>query len=48
MPKPDRSGAQQAIVTDEKGQEQPADKERAQQVSQTDRGNDRPLDPEGG
>jgi hypothetical protein len=34
MPKPeDRSSAQQGIVRDEKGQEQPADKERAQHVS---------------
>jgi hypothetical protein len=32
MPKPEgKSGAQQAIVKDEKGQEQPADKKRAQQ-----------------
>jgi hypothetical protein len=32
VPKPeDRSGIQQGIVKDEKGQEQPADKPRAQQ-----------------
>jgi hypothetical protein len=38
MPKPeDRSGAQQGIVRDEKGQEQPADKARAQHVTGTDR-----------
>ncbi len=37
MPKPEgRAGAQQAIVKDEKGQEQPADKARAQQVSRKD------------
>jgi hypothetical protein len=29
MPKPDRSAAQQGLVLDEKGQEQPADKSRA-------------------
>jgi hypothetical protein len=45
MPKSEeRSGAQQGIVKDEKGQEQPADKERAQHVSRTDRG----LDATGG
>jgi hypothetical protein len=32
----------QGIVRDNKGQEQPADKQRAQQVSRTDRGNDPP------
>jgi len=37
MPKPDRSSAQQGIVRDEKGQEQPADKARAQHVSRRDR-----------
>jgi hypothetical protein len=43
MPKPEReSGAQQGIVKDEKGQEQPADKARAQQVSRKDNGNDPP------
>jgi hypothetical protein len=33
---------QQGIVRDQKGQEQPADKERAQQVSRKDKGNDPP------
>ena len=33
---------QQGIVRDERGEEQPADKERAQQVSRTDKGNDPP------
>ena len=33
MPAPDRSAPQQGIVRDEKGQEQPADKARAQHVS---------------
>ena len=34
MPEPEgESGAQQGIVKDEKGQEQPADKKRAQQDS---------------
>jgi hypothetical protein len=43
MPEPeDRSGAQQGIVKDERGQEQPADKARAQQVSRTDRRDDPP------
>ena len=37
MPKPEgTSAAQQGIVKDEKGQEQPADKARAQQNSGTD------------
>ena len=45
MPKPDRSATQQGIVLDEKGQEQPADKSRAQHVSRKDRGNDPPDDP---
>jgi hypothetical protein len=45
-PKPeDRSSAQQGIVRDEKGQEQPADKARAQHVSRKDRGGDPPGDP---
>jgi hypothetical protein len=43
--KPDRSAAQQGIVRDEKGQERPADKARAQHVSRKDRGNDPPRDP---
>ena len=46
MPKPeDRSSAQQGIVRDERGQEQPADKARAQHVSRKDRGDDPPGDP---
>lgn len=45
MPKADRSAAQQGIVLDEKGQEQPADKSRAQYVSRKDRGNDPLGDP---
>jgi hypothetical protein len=45
MPKPDRSAAQQGLVLDEKGQEQPADKSRAQHVSRKDQGNDPPGDP---
>lgn len=37
MPKPgDRSVTQQGIVKDEKGQERPADKARAQQKTQSD------------
>jgi hypothetical protein len=37
-PKPeDGSGAQQGIVKDERGQEQPADKARAQHGSQRDK-----------
>ena len=45
MPKPEtRSAAQQGIVLDERGQEQPADKGRAQQPSRTDRGGDPPGD----
>lgn len=46
MPKSEeRSGAQQGIVRDEKGQEQPADKARAQHVSRKDRDGDPPGDP---
>jgi hypothetical protein len=46
MPKPEnRSSAQQGIVRDERGQEQPADKARAQHVSRKDRGDDPPGDP---
>jgi hypothetical protein len=49
MPKPeDRNSAQQGIVRDEKGQEQPADKARAQHVSRKDRGDDPPGDPKQG
>jgi len=44
MSKPDQgSAAQQGIVRDEKGQEQPVDKSRAQHVSRADRGNDPPA-----
>jgi hypothetical protein len=47
MPKPEeRSSAQQGIVKDEKGQEQPADKARAQHVSRKSRDDDPPGDPE--
>jgi hypothetical protein len=47
MPKPENgSAAQQGIVRDERGQEQPVDKARAQQVSRTDQGDDPPGDPE--
>jgi len=35
-------GHDQGIVRDERGQEQPADKERAQRVSRVDRGGDPP------
>ena len=45
MPKAEeRSSAQQGIVGDERGQEQPADKERAQHVSRKDRGDNPPGD----
>ncbi len=47
MPKPEkRSSAQQGIVRDERGQEQPADKARAQHVSRTNHGDDPPGDPQ--
>ena len=36
------SGHDQGIVRDERGQEQPRDKERAQRVSRVDRGGDPP------
>jgi hypothetical protein len=40
---PSRSGeADQGIVRDERGQEQPRDKARAQQVSRVDKGGDPP------
>ena len=41
---PERSigGHDQGIVRDERGQEQPRDKERAQRVSRVDRGGDPP------
>lgn len=41
----DRSSAQHGIIRDERGQEQPADKARAQHVSRKDRGDDPPGDP---
>ena len=43
-PDPERSigGHDQGIVRDERGQEQPRDKERAQRVSRVDRGDDPP------
>lgn len=43
MPPPPRRGGQdQGIVRDERGQEQPRDKARAQQVSKVDKGGDPP------
>jgi hypothetical protein len=44
MPKPSRTASDQGIVRDERGQEQPRDKERAQRVSRQDNGNDPPGD----
>jgi len=42
-PHPPRAGeTDQGIVRDERGQEQPKDKERAQRVSRVDRGGDPP------
>jgi len=41
-PPPRRSGPDQGIVRDERGQEQPKDKARAQQVSRVDKGGDPP------
>jgi hypothetical protein len=42
-PRPPRAGeSDQGIVRDERGQEQPKDKERAQHVSRVDRGGDPP------
>jgi hypothetical protein len=41
-PGPPTEKPAQGIVRDDKGQEQPADKQRAQQVSRTDRGDDPP------
>jgi hypothetical protein len=38
----DQGGHDQGIVRDERGQEQPRDKERAQKVSRVDRGGDPP------
>ena len=40
----ERAKPDQGIVRDNKGQEQPADSERARQVSRTDRGDDPPGD----
>jgi hypothetical protein len=42
MPKHSPSAADQGIMRDELGQEQPRDKERARQVSRKDKGNDPP------
>jgi hypothetical protein len=45
QPKPDShrgKGSDQGIVRDERGQEQPSDKARAQQVSRVDKGGDPP------
>lgn len=39
---PGRGGNDQGIVRDERGQEQPRDKARAQHVSRVDRGGDPP------
>jgi hypothetical protein len=39
---PSTGGNDQGIVRDERGQEQPRDKERAQRVSRVDRGGDPP------
>lgn len=39
---PQEGGKHQGIVRDERGQEQPTDKERAQRVSRTDKGGDPP------
>jgi hypothetical protein len=41
-PEPSAGGHDQGIVRDERGQEQPRDKERAQRVSRVDRGGDPP------
>ena len=41
-PGPPPAGHDQRIVRDERGQEQPRDKERAQRVSRVDRGGDPP------
>jgi hypothetical protein len=40
--RPSRGGQDQGIVRDERGQEQPRDKARAQQVSRVDKGGDPP------
>jgi hypothetical protein len=47
MPRPEprpSSGQDQGIVRDERGQEQPKDKERALRVSRQDKGGDPPGD----
>ncbi len=41
-PERPKGGNDQGIVRDERGQEQPRDKERAQRVSRVDRGGDPP------
>ena len=41
-PEHSKRGNDQGIVRDERGQEQPRDKERAQHVSRVDRGGDPP------
>ena len=41
-PEPSDGGHDQGIVRDERGQEQPRDKERAQRVSRVNRGGDPP------
>ena len=42
MPSHSPTAADQGFERDERGQEQPRDKERAQQVSRKDKGNDSP------
>jgi hypothetical protein len=42
MPRRSPTAADQGIVRDERGQEQPRNKERTQQVSRKDKGNDPP------
>jgi hypothetical protein len=44
MPGPSPTASDQGIVRDERGQEQPRDKERAQRVSRQDKANDPPGD----
>jgi hypothetical protein len=45
MPKsPDRPRSDQGVVRDERGQEQPRDKERTLRVSRQDKSGDRPDD----
>jgi hypothetical protein len=46
MPKPkQKNSSEHGIVRDEQGQDQPADKSRAQHVSRKDKGGDPPGDP---